>query len=486
MPTYEASYPPSVYRASRSRHPTRVFSNISGRKLLKFVTGLFTVLNLFRFLWIYTLLWGERWIFADYIKRCDWSKWENWPAGASPERVILVADPQLVDDNTYPGRNSLLLSLTEAYVDNYMHRAWYYLETELKSDATIFLGDLFDGGREWEHNQWLDEYRRFYRVFPSFQGKLTLHNVAGNHDIGLGDTIIKPALNRFQAYFGESSIRMTIGNHSFIILDTDSMMNQIDEEIYGPPRALFNSIAQEPPHTSLPRILLTHIPLFRPAETPCGPKREKGGSISISRGYQHQNVLYPDLSTEILDKIAPLAIFSGDDHDACKVEHRAGVFEYTVKSISIAMGVSYPAFEMISLWNPHGPASSIHSIRTYQTHLCVLHSQFDVFRSYARLFALTLVVVFYISYKGYQKKHKAFVGMFTGEKSKDFKSSRSYYEPIRSFITFTELVSESKWFLILFGRPGTMRWEFFSNIGRIAMIVLPYYMWLQRGFSIPQ
>lgn len=34
--------------------------------------------NVFVVLWIFVLLWGEKWVFQSSIDACDWSKWERW------------------------------------------------------------------------------------------------------------------------------------------------------------------------------------------------------------------------------------------------------------------------------------------------------------------------------------------------------------------------------------------------------------------------
>nr|POE49534.1 kexin [Quercus suber] len=101
-------------------------------------------------IWLYTLHWGERSTFAAHIKACEWETWEQWPADARPHHMVLIADPQLVDPHTYPGRPWPLSALTEKYTDLYMARNFRLINHELDPDSVVFLGDLFDGGREWE------------------------------------------------------------------------------------------------------------------------------------------------------------------------------------------------------------------------------------------------------------------------------------------------------------------------------------------------
>ncbi|CAK4030752.1 Cell division control 1 [Lecanosticta acicola] len=99
--------------------------------------------------WIYAVYSGERSTYESHIRACHWDKWEEWPREARPHHSVFVADPQLVDPHTYPGRPWPLSSLTEKYTDLYMSRNFRLINQQLDPDSVVFLGDLFDGGREW-------------------------------------------------------------------------------------------------------------------------------------------------------------------------------------------------------------------------------------------------------------------------------------------------------------------------------------------------
>lgn len=181
------------------------------------------------------------------------------PVHAQPHHVLLVADPQLVDPHTYPNRPWPLSSLTVLYTDLYLQRGYRYLQEYLIPDATLFLGDLFDGGREWGTPEssspekrykkygtdfWLKEYIRFSNIFlrpwlkyPSATtaepaGRRILASLPGNHDLGFAAGIQAPVKERFDAYFGPLNRIDIIGNHSFVHLDTVSLsaMDQVDPE----------------------------------------------------------------------------------------------------------------------------------------------------------------------------------------------------------------------------------------------------------------
>ena len=205
------------------------------------------------FIWMVALWWGEQAIFRRSISACAWDNWESWPAISTPHHVVLVADPQLVDPHTYPGRPWPLSSLTIRYTDLYMRKAFQQITQSLAPDSVFFLGDLFDGGREWttdsgysderesledrwrkfDSRYWMKEYERFTRIFfdPWLSGKSKswdghrklVAGLPGNHDLGLGNGIRIPVRRRFQAYFGNGNRVDLIGNHTFVSLDTVSL-----------------------------------------------------------------------------------------------------------------------------------------------------------------------------------------------------------------------------------------------------------------------
>jgi len=177
----------------------------------------------------------------------------------------------------------------------------------------------------------------------------------------------------------------------------------------------------------LPTILLTHVPLYRDKGTPCGPKREhwppttppKGqttpvfpderNALSLSGGYQYQNVLSEEDSVRLVSTVGNvIRVFSGDDHDYCEIVHtenKNNAREITVKSMSWAMGVRKPGFLMLSMWNPidasgqslysspsgHGAVSQ--SQTTTESHLCLLPDQLGIFIRYLTLLILTLLAL---------------------------------------------------------------------------------------------
>ncbi|KAH8692086.1 putative manganese ion homeostasis [Talaromyces proteolyticus] len=215
------------------------------------------VANFLAAIWIFTLWWGERTVFQETISQCYWDSWEKWPENATPHHIVFIADPQLVDPHTYPGRPWPLSTLTVKFTDQYMRRAFSLIERQLVPDSVLFLGDLFDGGREWStatstspeeqyrkygDKFWIKEYNRFSKIFfrqwnqppvhsaGEARGRKLIASLPGNHDLGFGSGVQDAVRRRFQAYFGQGNRVDILGNHTFVSIDTVSLsaMDQPD------------------------------------------------------------------------------------------------------------------------------------------------------------------------------------------------------------------------------------------------------------------
>src|SRR2546421_3862352 len=88
------------------------------------------------------------------------------------------------------------------------------------------------------HGRWIPEYKRFQTVFPTVEGTRAVTTIPGNHDIGLGDGITPSRLNRFKHHFTEHNTTSQIletCNFELILLDTPSILNTNNPEIFDPP-----------------------------------------------------------------------------------------------------------------------------------------------------------------------------------------------------------------------------------------------------------
>nr|CAG8469908.1 10128_t:CDS:2 [Entrophospora candida] len=300
----------------------------------------------FRIIWMIALLLGEILIFSFSMKKCSWPEATEWDTSiATPFHVALIADPQIIDDYSY-GRTGILQKISEIYPDMYMRKNWINLQTIFDPDAIIFMGDLMDGGRELDDNKWESELHRFQHLFfPRKPTKTPIYYMAGNHDIGFGDKIVDEAYNRFRKFFGRVNYMVNLGNHLIAVIDTIALSGS-NEASKQEAMSLIETIAEgNSSNLNLPKILLTHVPLYRPRDTDCGPLRQKNNYINQGRGYQYQNLVRKNITDLLLDKIKPSVVFSGDDHDYCEIKHEeAGeITEVSINSFR---------FLLLSLYNP--------------------------------------------------------------------------------------------------------------------------------------
>ena len=162
-----------------------------------------------------------------------------------------------------------------------MRKSFARIRDVLAPDSIIFLGDLFDGGREWSNDPrnnfkeqdlmsedkvwrkfgqkyWMQEYRRFGRIFfdtwvkdqkPSRRGqrgKRLIASLPGNHDLGLGYGIRIPARDRFTAFFGDVNRIDVVGNHSFVSVDTVSLSAKGQPDIAQGSQGIRNDDLRQP------------------------------------------------------------------------------------------------------------------------------------------------------------------------------------------------------------------------------------------------
>ncbi|KAK4509598.1 uncharacterized protein ATC70_007951 [Mucor velutinosus] len=291
-------------------------------------------------------------------------------------RLLLVADPQMTDDNSY-NRSWIIMQLSKFYSELYMKRSYRHLENHVRPTDTIIMGDLMDSGRDWDDTKYASEVDRFRRIFPS-----KAYYMVGNHDVGFGNGIQKHLVERFEDYFGPTSYTFEKYGYTFVIVDTVSLSSS-NPAIRNDALHMLESLSS---NSTIPRILLTHVPLFRSPQQTCGSQRQSGSHIADRAGYQYQNLVTEELTLLILDKVDPVAVFSGDDHDYCKVVHQLrgnhSAVEITVPTISMAQGLKYPGVMILNI--EQGQLA---------TDLCWLPDQIGLFLRYAYLLVFTIVLL---------------------------------------------------------------------------------------------
>jgi len=224
-----------------------------------------------------------------------------------------------------------------------------------------------------------------------------VYYIPGNHDVGLGDrgNISSFARPRYRSAFGPLSQHVKLGGHSLFMIDAPALVDEELRRENAGERGRVNGLPQDLEYlqhmrakqvANTPLILFTHIPLYRPSDSNCGPLREKG-IMPYARGEGYQTLLSPETSRLLLDQLSPTVIFSGDDHDYCEyvhTSHERRIPEVTVKSLSIAMGIRQPGFQLLSL----------SSTRTHAHQPCLLPDQVRIYCwVYAPLVLATIVLV---------------------------------------------------------------------------------------------
>ncbi|KAJ2989890.1 hypothetical protein NUW54_g8643 [Trametes sanguinea] len=358
------------------------------------------LVNLLRLIWLLAIAWYELGTFYYHTSSCPWADESLSHSGtttARPTHVLLVADPQILDHRSYPDRPPWLMSLSQFVVDLNLRKSWR-ATLKRRPDAVVFLGDMMDNGRldmsDEEYNRYV---RRFRSIFAA-DGRLPTYYIPGNHDIGLGSSsptyrFSEHVLERYLSNFGPLNQRISISNHTALLIDAPGLVDEDRERALagmsfaqwsdaypGRTIAFVRSFAQnaDPSEGARP-ILFTHVPLYRPEGTPCGPLRERG-TLRQGRGLGYQNLLSEQASQFLLQSIRPAIIFSGDDHDYCEYVHSLpatdtrrpspplSIPELTVKSFSMAMGIRRPGYQLLSLT----PRSASPEVETLAQTPCLL------------------------------------------------------------------------------------------------------------------
>ncbi|XP_061340909.1 uncharacterized protein C630.12 [Gastrolobium bilobum] len=372
-------------------------------------------------IWALTLLYGE--MFAYWVPPLFTCSWPHLLPSSSSSmvtdsrnnqadyvKVAVIADPQLMDKTSLrlPAK-SLALEIAEFYTDLNMRRSFFSSVLPFKPDVILFLGDYFDGGPYLSDEEWKESFSRFKHIFGlDAQGKYTdmqVYYIPGNHDIGYESLhSLKPeVIQRYEETFGIRNYRFTVGKVDFIAVDAQTLDGHPQKHLTSQTWDFVKNISVD--GVVNPRVLLTHIPLYRRDDTYCGPDRS---SPIINQRISHavngntkdityQNYVFEDSSKYLLDTIKPKLILSGHDHDQCTVTHQSKfgpVNEHTLGTISWQQGNLYPSFMLLSVDNSTLPNASIPE-EAVLTHLCYLPMQTHVYIWYIVLFVLTLLALLF-------------------------------------------------------------------------------------------
>lgn len=351
--------------------------------------------------WVGVLCAGEVYAHGSAQRAC------SWPEVKDGTRVMVVADPQLVDEFTYKNlkKGSIGLAFAEAVCDAYVKRALRTAVRKFSPDKVVFLGDLFGHGARLDEEEWHAQRRRVDAAlrWPRDGEDSKYLTVVGNHDVGYAEVMrYHPGmLARFEEWYGRSNFVARVGGVDFV------GVNAMVLDGHGPASnetwAFIDGLGEE--KSQVPRVLLTHVPLPNPGQK-CGPNRNSGVIPGRMIGKPPQ-VMYQDYLTEesaqrLLRAIEPALVLSGHDHDQCEVTHeyeskrtgeRVSVRELTVGTVSALNGNDHPSFLMMTVPGDARANNGGTKDELIPTKLCLLPDIRRIVRSYARIGICSVLII---------------------------------------------------------------------------------------------
>ncbi|KAJ3035046.1 hypothetical protein HDV00_004372 [Rhizophlyctis rosea] len=282
------------------------------------------------------------------------------------------------------------------FSDMYMKRNFRYIQKRLKPETIFFLGDLMDGGREWDTATYDKELRRLDKVFRIRDEQTNVYWIAGNHDIGFGAQVVPGAYERFHQTFGELNYNVTIADNLLVVLDTVSLSGDGSNTAFREADDFLKDFENGVPIRS--PILFSHVPLYRPDDSSCGKKRRQW-PMRQGHGYQSQNLVSEPLTNRILKSVRPALVLSGHDHDDCIYYHES-IPEHTIATFSFLQGNLYPGFGLLSL---KPPPDNTTNAPTFAFETCGLAPQLIIYEWYLALAVLTLLLA--PLWAGWSRRH---------------------------------------------------------------------------------
>ncbi|CAL4939802.1 unnamed protein product [Urochloa decumbens] len=357
--------------------------------------------------WAATVLYGEMGAYwASYLV-CSWPS--SSPSSSLPNnhvKIAVVADPQLMDSSSLGlPSSSVALQAAEFYTDLNMRRSFQSAMLPFKPDVVLFLGDHFDGGPYLSDEEWQESLFRFKHIFSLNEQRskphVPIYYLSGNHDIGYSAffSVHPEVLGRYEKEFGSRNYQFSAGKVDFVVIDAQTLDGAKKSKERSSSWEFVKSLS--PGNASHPKVLLTHIPLYRPDNTPCGPHRsspiinQRVSYAALDQGITYQNYLTKETSDLLLSLLKPVLVLSGHDHDQCTVVHSTPfgpVTEHTLGTISWQQGNLYPSFMLLSA-GPKLSQNSTDMKPEVMTNLCFLPKQTHIYIWYICQFALTILLL---------------------------------------------------------------------------------------------
>ncbi|KAF0682732.1 Aste57867_25183 [Aphanomyces stellatus] len=335
-------------------------------------------------LWSVALAWGELGSSWHAISSCSW-------AHGDPREyhLALVANIQLTDFYSRGlSKDSWTLGIAEFYSDMYMRRHFQRLARMPEPpNGAYIMGDIFDGGRVLspaEHDQHRD---RFDRIFGGHR-RLQFWNMSGNRDVGIDEWTSSDANKMHTETFGPTTEQIVLGHIELVVIDAAALLSN-DQKRYEAALEFITEYGNSKKKRFYPRILLSHVPLYRPAGSDCGSRRPRHPHAPET-GESYQHMLPAKLSAKILDAVEPVHVFSTDDVAPCTYRHPEfqNVQEDTLATFNWMLGERNPEITLVTL-----PGEPLSKGLPIHVNTCILPDQLAIFHAYAWLAVVTAVYV---------------------------------------------------------------------------------------------
>ncbi|KAJ6809189.1 uncharacterized protein M6B38_161360 [Iris pallida] len=297
---------------------------------------------------------------------------------------------------------SFVLGAVQFYTDLYMRRSFRSSVLPFDPHVLVFLGDHFDGGPFLSDQEWQESLRRFRHIFSLQTGRksdMSVYYLSGNHDIGYSSfhSLYPKVISRYEQEFGARNYYFSARKVDFIVVDAQTLDGPVQKKQTSLSWDFIKNVSKV--DSLNPRILLTHIPLYRPDDTPCGPYRSSSvinqriAYATPDQEIKYQNYLSSETSSKLLRLIRPILVLSGHDHDQCTVTHSTplgDVPEHTLGTISWQQGNLYPSFMLLTVTGPSNLTSTKPEV---STQLCFLPMQTHIYVWYLSQFVVTLLLL---------------------------------------------------------------------------------------------
>lgn len=201
------------------------------------------------------IIWLCLFSFFRYLQPIISTRSCEFPKGDNPYNILLISNPDLINQDTYPGYGELGLRIRQVPADGYIYKNYWHLIRKLQPQAVVIIGNLMDSGSKLSEDNYEHVYARFSSIFHPHKLQESGIDVwvssPGNKDIGDDPS----ALARFRDHFGNPNQVASRADYDLVFLDTVSLehdktsadskkfLGDLGSGKIGNPRILFTSAA---------------------------------------------------------------------------------------------------------------------------------------------------------------------------------------------------------------------------------------------------